>query len=155
MLDMVLTYTQVGQKYTEQNNIEKAFESADLSWAWLDCAKAICIQGIDLTEKTTIDIAKGIMHGLQSAVLNNVNMVLHPVDTMNNVGSAFCHLAYCFGKFMEPITIYDGETDIDAEMITRVNEEWKANAQSVIKEVKGITVEGLLPLLLNSSYHLK
>ncbi len=142
LLDMVLTYTQIGQKYTEQNNIEKAFDSADLSWAWLDCAKAIYIKGIDLTEKTTIDIAKGIMHGLQNAVLNNVNMVLHPVETMSNVANTFCHLAYCFGKFMEPIMIYDGETEIDAETITRVNEEWKENLQSVINATKGITVEG-------------
>ncbi len=142
LIDIVLTCTQAGQKYTEQNNIEKAFDTADLSWAWLDCAKAIWIQGIDLTKKTTIDIAKGIMHGLQSAVLKNVNMVLHPVDTMSNVANTFCHLAYCFGKFMEPIMIYDGETEIDAETITRVNEEWKENLQSVINETKGITVEG-------------
>jgi len=142
MLDMVITYTHISQKYTEQNNIEKAFDSADLSWAWLDCAKAICIQGMDLTEKTTIDIVKGVMHGLKNAVLNNVNMVLHPIDTMSNVASTFCHLAYCFGKFMEPIMILDGETEVDAETITRVNEEWKENLQSVINATQGITVEG-------------
>ncbi len=142
LLDMVITYTHISQRYTEQNNIEKAFDSADLSWAWLDCAKVICTKGVDLTQKTTIDIAKGIIHGLKGAVLNNVNMVLDPVGTMSNVASTFCHLAYCFSKFMEPIMIYDGETDIDAEMITRVNEEWKANVQSVINATKEITVEG-------------
>ncbi len=98
-LDVVITCTHAGNVYAQENNIEKAFSLADCAWAALDCANIGVENGIDLTQKTNIDrdieIAKGIIDGLHSAVLNTTNMVLDPVGTISNVGVALGHFTLC------------------------------------------------------------
>lgn len=141
LLDMTVTCTCASKMFIEQNNIVQAFNLADCAWASLDCVKEINKPGIDL-QKIATDIAMGIARGLKNAVQNNVNMVLNPVETLSNVAATFCHLAYCFGKFMEPITILDGDMEVDAEVIAKVNAEWLENMQSVIDAAQEITLEG-------------
>jgi filamentous hemagglutinin len=139
--DIILACAQAGTKCAQQNQIEHGFNLADLSWASLDCVKAVDKYDIN-SEKVIIDIAKGVAQGLKNAVLNNLHIVLNPVETLSNIGTTFCHLAYCFGKFLEPITIHDGETELTPELIAHVNAEWKENMQSVIDAAKEITLEG-------------
>lgn len=150
LIDMTITFVFVGNVSSQQNNTEQAFSLTDCAWAALNCAKSLCEKGIDIAKTGTVEIAKGVAHGLHNAVQNNVNMVMDPIGTVTNIAHTFGNLAYCVYKATEPLMIYDEEMGANEETISRVNEEWLENMHSVIAAAKGVTLQGAVAFATES-----
>ncbi len=84
IMRLVASMSEVGLECTHKGHIQQATTLANACWTFLDYGKAIA------------------MGAFEGVVLDQVDMIIHPVQTIKNVGSLLSNVGYYFGK-----AIYD------------------------------------------------
>jgi hypothetical protein len=92
----IFEFADIGREYIRNGAIVQASRVADMCWAALDCIQAIG-------------------EGVHDGVVNTVDMVLHPIQTVTNITKGVGMLAYHVGHVMYELTELDVLMDTDYE----------------------------------------
>ncbi len=113
VIQFITSMSEVGLSATHNGNIEQATTLANACWTFLDYGKAI---------------AMGAFEGI---VLDQVDMVVHPVQTIKNVGGLLCNVGYYFGKAIYEYGHLSYLSFTDPEAAHKKIEAWHENAKKL------------------------